>query len=190
MSTLHNTIRYYKNMGLVVACVALVASGCSAVLDTDALQEGSDDAAPYDVSASYKGMRAMPAQTLALASEGDFAFHWAPLPGQPNGCDLSLQVGKGVALQVFARDGKPFARLGLSVVPLKAHDTYRVSYRRDGKELRLSLHRGEKILSRHTLSAGRLGLLIAPAPVGGSRVMHVALGSQPTHLPAVALFRP
>lgn len=169
--------------------LAMMLAGCSAILDTDSLQEGGDDAAPYDISASYKGMRAMPDRTLALASDTDFAFRWAPLPGQPNGYDLALQVGGTPALQVFARKGSPFARLGLSVVPLQSNDTYRVKSRRIGDKLRIQLYKGERELARHLFSAGRLGLLVAPAVVGGSRVQ-VALRARPSKGRKLALLLP
>ncbi|MEM6997027.1 MAG: hypothetical protein AAF721_41370 [Myxococcota bacterium] len=66
----------------------------------------------------------LPESPTSLAVE----FIWSAEPGWPAPADLVLARGTGdePLVQVFTRDGEPFARSGLDVVPLVADEAYEV----------------------------------------------------------------
>lgn len=74
-------------------------------------------------------------------------FRWQHDAGRPPPHDLALGVEgeRSPLFQVFGRDGKPFARFGMQVVPLESTVTY---------ELRISFRSDEGGVSAHALLRG------------------------------------
>lgn len=151
---------------LTVLVVALALPACSAILDIDSLQSDDDGAiqtdmeTPYDMSLGLLRLRPQRQQRLAL--DGSLLFRWRALPGQPAPVDLSVTTAAGERplAQVFARDGRPYLRLGLQLVPLRAERSYRLSYA-GGSELELRDAAGA-LLARQALGkVSERGLLLS-----------------------------
>lgn len=88
------------------------------------------------------GRRQAPLQTLerlAVRADGTLDFRWEDLPGQPAAVDLTIGEAGAPLFQIFASDGRPFARAGLRVVPLRPAVDYRLRLRPTHGELHLAL---------------------------------------------------
>ena len=125
----------YRSLMAALLAAGVTLPACSAVLDIDSLQKGGDGTQndinqPYDMSLGLLRSRQAPQKRVVLAANaGSMSFRWLDLPGAPAAVDLSLG-GEALVAQVFSRDHKPYLRVGLRVVALRAGKPYRLSYRR------------------------------------------------------------
>jgi len=148
--------RYARTLLFASASLGLLMlPACSAVLDIDSLEQGKDgleldQTKPYDMSGTGSLLRPVTRKRLALAEgqSGELMFRWRNQPGRPARVDLSVDatfddrapVGPSATVgqplvQVFSRQRKPYARLGLTVVPLREGQAYRLAYRRRAGKL-------------------------------------------------------
>jgi len=136
-SAIMNTHHYLKKTCTIIGlCVGL--SACSAILDTDSLNnEPKKDGVEMDGEPYPTGRLQLPAapaqeQRLALGSQADdnvaVDFRWEDVPGRPADFDLSLGSAgqRDPIFQVFTRNGLPYGRWGLRVVPLQPDAKYRL----------------------------------------------------------------
>jgi hypothetical protein len=156
-------MRRYTSRLLTVLALTLALPACSAVLDIDSLQSDEDGSitdmeTPYDMSLGLLRLRPQRQERLALG--GSVLFRWRALPGQPAASDLDITAAAGTRplAQVFSRAGKPYLRLGLQLVPLRADRSYRLSFHQRGLELRDAAGR---LLLRQQLSTAQRALLLS-----------------------------
>lgn len=165
----------FRTLLIAVGALTLALPACSAILDIDSLdketgKDGSqkDVEQPYDMAPVGHLLRAPGAKMALAAGQGELTFRWRDLPGRPSHVDLTLS-GQQPLVQVFSRGRHPFLRVGLRVLPLRAGQTYRLTYRQDQGRLQLQVHG----LLQATLPAPRregLTLRLDGAAFGGSRV--------------------
>jgi hypothetical protein len=147
--------------------LGLLAISCSALLDTEELQQGSQDGGnipdgifkdfkPHeDTGADVYSIGLLPrnlyptpsAKRLALAPTKNgnrslsLSFHWDDVPGQPADVDLSLeQKGKDAPVfQVFAKESRPFVRAGLRIIPIQPSMEYQLALSREATSSEITL---------------------------------------------------
>jgi hypothetical protein len=96
--------------------------------DKGTTPDKSLDGEPYPMG---RAPASAPIERLATleadaSSEVSLSFRWQDLPGRPAEVDLNVGPADAPLFQVFASDGRPFARAGLRVVALQPEVDYQL----------------------------------------------------------------
>jgi len=127
-----------------------------------ASKDGGVDGGPTDGGAPYSTLLpqepwrrrfALPVAPRATAELG-VTWSWAPGWSPPVELALAAPSGRADLLQVFARGRRGFARLGLTVVPLRSGAQYRVRAARVGARVELELLEGGRLLAAQAVALG------------------------------------